>query len=276
MMIYEPKGRAREYSPLALNIYTGCDHGCKYCYVPRVLKRDREEFRQNVAPRKDILQAVEKEAAKRSGTDKQVLLCFSGDPYCRKDEEYRTTRSILKILLENRIPVAILTKGGTRCLQDLDVFKKFGRHIKVGATLVFIKKKDSEEYEPDAAPQEDRLKALKTLHAYKIRTWASFEPVIDTGQSLFLMKETLPYVDEYKVGKINQYGSLDKKIEWEPFLRMAIEILRNAGKPFYVKEDLRERCPKVRLTADEKDMNRLLVPGFDGPGFPAGQSDLFS
>ena len=31
-LIYEPKGKAREYSPLALNVYSGgCDHACRYC-----------------------------------------------------------------------------------------------------------------------------------------------------------------------------------------------------------------------------------------------------
>jgi DNA repair photolyase len=30
--IYEPKGKAREYAPLALNLYESCPHGCKYCY----------------------------------------------------------------------------------------------------------------------------------------------------------------------------------------------------------------------------------------------------
>lgn len=29
--IYEPKGKAKEYGDLALNIYTGCSHGCFYC-----------------------------------------------------------------------------------------------------------------------------------------------------------------------------------------------------------------------------------------------------
>ena len=32
-LIYEPTGAAREYSPLALNVYTGgCEHRCVYCY----------------------------------------------------------------------------------------------------------------------------------------------------------------------------------------------------------------------------------------------------
>jgi hypothetical protein len=31
-IIYEPKGPAREYAALALNLYNGCTHGCIYCY----------------------------------------------------------------------------------------------------------------------------------------------------------------------------------------------------------------------------------------------------
>lgn len=29
-IIYEPKGKAREYADLACDIYNGCTHGCKY------------------------------------------------------------------------------------------------------------------------------------------------------------------------------------------------------------------------------------------------------
>lgn len=33
---YTPKGRAAEYSEYALNIYNGCNFGCKYCFAPLV------------------------------------------------------------------------------------------------------------------------------------------------------------------------------------------------------------------------------------------------
>ena len=29
-VIYEPKGKAREYSPYACNLYIGCSHRCQY------------------------------------------------------------------------------------------------------------------------------------------------------------------------------------------------------------------------------------------------------
>lgn len=30
--VYQPNGKAREYSPWACNLYNGCPHNCKYCF----------------------------------------------------------------------------------------------------------------------------------------------------------------------------------------------------------------------------------------------------
>jgi len=61
--IYKPSGRALEYSPdaLACNIYTGCPHRCDYCFAPNALRKNREEFHANVAPRKEIVDTVKKQ-----------------------------------------------------------------------------------------------------------------------------------------------------------------------------------------------------------------------
>jgi len=40
-VIYEPKGMALEYAPLACNLYRGCQHGCRYCYAPNCLFMSR-------------------------------------------------------------------------------------------------------------------------------------------------------------------------------------------------------------------------------------------
>ncbi|GAI23325.1 unnamed protein product [marine sediment metagenome] len=147
--IYEPRGRAREYSPLALNVYNKCDHNCKYCYVPIIQKKyGHAPSSGKVYPRHNIVTELRKEAYKYS-FGKQVLLCFMGDPYCRADVGYETTRSILEILLKNQVTVAILTKGGKRCLRDLDLFKQFDV-VKVGTTLTFVNDTDSFDWEPCA------------------------------------------------------------------------------------------------------------------------------
>ena len=43
-IIYEPRGKAREYAELAVNLYKGCSHACVYCYAPAATFCDREKF----------------------------------------------------------------------------------------------------------------------------------------------------------------------------------------------------------------------------------------
>ena len=45
-VIYETRGRAREYCELAANLYRGCSHGCIYCYAPSATYKTRENFTQ--------------------------------------------------------------------------------------------------------------------------------------------------------------------------------------------------------------------------------------
>jgi DNA repair photolyase len=249
-VIYEPKGRAREYSPLALNLYSGCDHGCKYCYMPNILYKDRESFKI-VKMKEGIIDKLEKESKKYAYSNKQVLLSFSGDPYCKANEIYNITKYALKILYENRIPVSILTKGGTRALRDMDIFKMFDEHIQIGATMTFYDEKLSLQWEPGAAKPYDRIEMLKVLNDAGIKTWVSLEPVIDVNETLKLIKHLVPFVDIFKIGKINNFQGIDKKINWNDFLKDAINILRTNKKRFYVKKDLRDCAYKIKLNESE-------------------------
>jgi len=45
-LVYGPKpdGPSGEYAPIALNLYRGCGHKCRYCYVPPVVKMSRADF----------------------------------------------------------------------------------------------------------------------------------------------------------------------------------------------------------------------------------------
>ena len=63
-VIYEPKARAAEYAPLAVNLYTGCLHSCRYCYAPDVARKKRSVFHTQVKPRKNILRLLENDCKK--------------------------------------------------------------------------------------------------------------------------------------------------------------------------------------------------------------------
>lgn len=252
-LIYTPKGRAREYSPLVLNIYTGCDNGCTYCYGKGW---PWQMDNTHAVPRKDILEKLEKELAKGAPKE-QVLLSFIGDPYCKAEMDHNITQRILYLFDFYKVPTAILTKGGSRCLRDLDFFKVFRNgNIKVGTTLTFIDKDDSLKYEPGAAIPEDRLNTLRTLHENGIKTWVSLEPVLDAEQAFALIDASHEFVDEYRVGKWNHSPEAGQ-IDWEKFGDMVLLKLRRNGCRFYIKKDLQKHIKERYLWSWEIDMDRF-------------------
>lgn len=243
--IYEPAGRAREYSPLALNIFSGCDHDCGYCYVKKIpfIKSSTEpKFRAG------LLEALEKECAKHKHTA-QVLLSFMSDPYCKADVTQARTREVLEILIKHNINTAVLTKGGNRCLRDLDLFLKF-RKIKIGTTLTCLDEFESLKHEPGAALPMERINALRKLHEAGIKTFVSLEPVLNAETSLEIIRRTLSFVDIYKVGKLNH---VENDIDWKAFGESAIQILSAEHKAFYVKNDLAAFVDKRLLNLENRN-----------------------
>lgn len=267
-IIYTPQGKAREYSPLALNHYKGCDHGCTYCYVPAMMKRFRgvSYVHGTVEPRPGIILQLRREIHKFYNSKHPVLLSFTCDPYCHANDQYQLTRKVLEILLENKIPVSILTKGGSRCLQDIEIFKRFGENIQVGATLTLISDGPflNQLYEPNAAIPEFRIGALRELKSHGVKTWVSFEPVINPIWIICLMDKVSSFVDIFKIGKLNHDPELESKIDWPKFLKTVVRELRSLKKPFYIKKDLAKFDEDNILFSYEKDKDFLnLKPWVD-------------
>lgn len=235
-IIYEPTGKAREYSPLALNVYNGCDHGCKYCYVQGIKRSTNCNL--SATERKNLIPLLSKELSKNVPC-KQILLSFMCDPYCSFDIQTKKTRNVLHELDSFGCLVAVLSKGGKRCLRDIDIFQNMQNRFKYGATLTMMDEKQSYEIEPGAAPPKERLAVLDSLHRMGIKTFVSMEPVIDPKQSLDLMRRCLDFVDQFKIGKLNHYENRFNKIDWQKFLYDSVKLMRDNKKCFYIKHDLR-------------------------------------
>lgn len=229
-IIYRPTGRAQEYSFLAVNHYVGCGHGCEYCYVPDTTRNDKFFTEQSV--RKNVLEQLRKKAPKYAGTDERVLLCFTCDPYQPLDAQTRTTREVIKILREHKIPFQVLTKGGTWAVRD---FKLYGEHDAFGTTMTFLDDKKSRKYEPHAALPQDRFEAIKEAKKAGIETFVSLEPVVDEKQTHEIIRQTNEFVDHFRIGKLNHKTS---DINWQMFGCKAIELCREFETDYYIKEDL--------------------------------------
>lgn len=232
--IYEPRTRAKEYCDLAVNIYTGCNHGCIYCYAPDVLHKSRVDF-EKVEPRKDIVKSVEKQLKREGFKDKKIMLCFTCDPY-PAEIDTMVTREIIKAIKDSGNYVSILTKGGKRAERDFDLLDKndsFGVTISCSEPMRKI-------IEPDASEIAERIKSLMKANRLGIKTWVSCEPVYEEETIFYAIKEC-SFINLFKIGKLNYYPS---KINWAEFgkecERLCIKYKRN----YYIKEDLRVEMDK--------------------------------
>lgn len=237
-MIYEPRGKAREYAPRAANHYSGCAHGCLYCYAPSALRRDRADFHAHPTWREGAIEQLDKDAAKlqAAGYTGSVLFCFTTDPYQPLDCTAKLTRLGIKTLHAHGLSVEILTKGGRRAERDFDLLTPADRFA---TTLTFLDEADSLNWEPGAALPDDRIAAIERAKSLGLTTWASLEPVIDPVQSLEIIGRTADCIDLFKVGKLNHHP-LAATIDWADFARAAVALLEKLGKAYYIKDDLRK------------------------------------
>ncbi len=237
-IIYKPKGKAKEYGDLAVNLYNGCTHGCRYCYAPSVLRSDRETYHDSATEKKDALARLTKDSRSLAAKNPNatIFLSFTTDPYQPIEAEKQITREAIKIIKGFGLNVMILTKAGKLAERDLDLLDGSDWF---GVTLTLTLEEDRKVWEPHAASTQERIDALRKARDKGIRTWVSIEPVIDPHQSLELIRSTIGIVDLYKIGKWN-HDARANAIDWVSFRKEATAILEKAGTEFHIKEDLQK------------------------------------
>ena len=184
------------------------------------------------------------------------MLCFSGDPYCPLEAAYKLTRQAIELFREFDIPFTVLSKGGTLAARDFDLY---GPNDLYATTLTFLDWEIAVRYEPNAAPPEDRIRALQTAKGRGINTWVSLEPVINAEATIEIIEKTHKFVDLYKIGKLNYQQS---GIDWRQFGKKAIATCRKCRTDHYIKSE---------LAAHLKDFNYLGVDNRKRPPVPNGR-----
>lgn len=239
-IIYETKGKAREYCELAANLYRGCGHGCTYCYAPSATFRKREDF-CNATVRDDILKKFRKDVLEleKAGEIRPILLSFTTDPYQPLDAEEELTRAAIKSLHNHGLKATILTKGGKLSERDFDLLSANPDLSSYGVTLVFTDEDMREEIEPGAAPTNERIESLKKAYEMGIHTFVSLEPVWNPVQTLEIIDLTHEFVDLYKVGKLN-YNKQNKTVDWHKFKKDVVSKFEKYGNNYYLKQSLRD------------------------------------
>lgn len=240
-VIYRPAGQAGEYAPLATNPYKGCGHGCAYCYVPLATHQDRPTFDMGAVPRPGFEERLilDGRRYRKARIDQQVMLCFSTDPYHPGDNSL--TRRTLEVLIEHGLAFCTLTKGASRALRDIDLFRP--ARDAFAATLTTLDPTFSLKWERKASLPHERVATLQSFHDRGIFTWVSLEPTLDVEASLAIVEKTHQWVDLYKVGLANYVPTITKVVDWRDYTLRMIDLLNRVGAKHYIKRDLQPYLP---------------------------------
>ncbi|HUW22215.1 MAG TPA: radical SAM protein [Candidatus Bathyarchaeia archaeon] len=165
-----------------LNPYTGCQHGCSYCYA-RFMKRftgHREPWGQFVDVKVNAPDLLRLEITKK----KPGKVWISGvcDPYQPLEVKYKLTRQCLEILAQNNWSVIIQTKSPL-VLRDIDILKK-GKDFEVGFSIATADDSIRKLFEPDVPTIRARVRALDELHRAGIRTYVMIAPMLPGAEGL--------------------------------------------------------------------------------------------
>ena len=155
-------------SKLTFNPYTGCDHGCLYCYASSYIPRFRE-----CRPKKNLLSRLKREAARLNG--ELVSISNSSDPYPRLEQTSGLTRKCLEMLADSCCRLQIVTKSDL-VTRDIDILQNVPCVVSV--TVLTADDGLSRKLEPGAPVSSRRLTAIETLAKAGIPITVRIDPVI--------------------------------------------------------------------------------------------------
>jgi hypothetical protein len=212
------------------------------CYVPLVMKMDRSEFDAGAHPRKEYLHNLRKDAKRycAAGITEQVFFSFTTDVYQPSDRSL--TRPSLQIVQEYGMAICVLTKGGARALEDIDLYRP--ERDCFASTLTSLDAAFSKKWERHAALPDDRIATLKEFHGRGIFTWVSLEPTLDVESSLAIVEATHGFVDLLKIGRANYLKEITRTTDWESYTHRMIDLCQKLGIAHYIKRDLQPFLPK--------------------------------
>ena len=170
----------------AVNCYSGCEHGCLYCYARFASRFSHpgEPWGSYVDVKVNAPQVLAREVKrKRVGTVFMSSVCDGWQPV---EEKYGLTQSCLEILLQHGFPITILTKSSLAG-RDLDLLAD-KKNVDFGVTITTLDERLSRLLKPKSSSPAERLALVEEAKSKGITTYVFLGPLMphlsDTEESL--------------------------------------------------------------------------------------------
>jgi DNA repair photolyase len=170
-----------------VNPYTGCLHGCVYCYanfMRRFSGHLKDRWGNFVDVKVNLLDVLAQELPRHPGGS--VWLSSVCDPYQQVEAKYKLTRGTIELLSKYpKYTISILTKNAL-VLRDIDLLAGMSGRVDIGFTITTFSERAQQIFEPHASPVKNRIEAIGQLEKAGVKTWAFIAPI-------------LPYVTEIEL-----------------------------------------------------------------------------
>lgn len=233
-----------EYGDYTINHIQGCAHGCKYpCYAMSMAKRfgKAKTYEEWCEPKlvENALEILDIEIPKLRDKIEFVHLCFTSDPFMYGYSEIaEMSISIIKKLNCAGIKCTVLTKG------VLPIgLSELSKENEYGITLVSLDENFHQEMEPNTAPFQERIQALRALHEAGCKTWVSIEPYPTPNiieQNLETILESIDFCDKIIFGRLNYNKKVSEYKEYKKFFndcaQQVIDYCERMNKQYHIKD----------------------------------------
>lgn len=163
-----------------LNIYRGCEHGCKYCYAIYSHKYiNSNNYFEEIYVKTNIVEKLEKQLRSSKWNREVINIGGVTDSYQPIEEDYKIMPEILNLLIKYKTPAIISTKSDL-ILRDYDLIDKLSRitYINIASTITTVNKDIQKLIEPNGVDSMRRFNMLKEFRKTNASIGLHIMPII--------------------------------------------------------------------------------------------------
>ena len=232
-----------EYGDYTINHVQGCAHGCLYpCYAMMNARRfgQSKTYEDWCTPKlvENALEILDKEIPRLKDKIQSVQLCFTTDPFMYGYDEVKDmSLKIIQKLNAANIKCTALTKW----VLPIELAQMWTEN-EYGITLISLNEQFRKEFEPNAAPYEQRISSLMALHNAGCKTWVSIEPYPTPNiieQNFNAILDAISFTDKIIFGRLNYNKKVSEYKDYKKYFnelaQNVIDFCRKNNKQYHIK-----------------------------------------
>lgn len=167
----------------SMNPYQGCEHGCSYCYArnthPYWNYNAGLDFERIILVKKNAPELLRKELQKKNWIVSPIMFSGNTDCYQPIEKKLEITRNMLKVLLEFKHPVGMITKNSL-IQRDIDILHEMAslHLVTVVISITTLNEDVRRKLEPRTASAIKRLQTVEALTKAGIPVMVNIAPII--------------------------------------------------------------------------------------------------